>query len=654
MAKTQNSIISRVQTHKKQAKGMITPGLSASARTKQGDHLPAIFTRFGVGKAKEASSKMQILDHRRMGKMQAETSKAFSEAIPQKFQDIQSLLHLNPNISREETIWNEIEKTLPTQESAQYEEPPQPGEMRAGSVIQKFSMMPKEGQSIESFKKQTQSLPKPASKRQAKPQKPDIKPRAKLFSQVQEVSSSKPTMGTTEHPPEQPASATDTTLQRQVDTAPAPAKKEETSSLPKIAEKEITPPVSQSAKEKPKKLVASPKKTELPLKKTQAVPKPPLKKAVETTPTRKKESVPQAKNLPSKVTREKVDDTRQPAKAIPTPKKTLQPQAPIVQRKVDKSPIVKAPKIAEKTPKSDSTERRKAEKPLIVKERPTTKETQPLPEQVLKQKEKPAPKVPPQEKAEVLSALPKEEVQEQEAPPSMALHKKLQERRSLPKAIKALEPEKILPPKQPPLIKTSPPPMLSKEKYSRQTEIVKPTEEKTEPLLDFPSIAPPPAPQPPVSRFVEKASSAPTVQRQEIARPNLQKTAPALAQKPLEMALAKTPRIMQQPAEKQKQEELKLPTKEELQLRESQKKEELLPLKEGLRPKSDASKQGLTSNISFSNQKVLQRQPDDDTSDAQPLPEAAPQDLNQLAEDVLPFVKRILEIESERIPGNWR
>ena len=54
----------------------------------------------------------------------------------------------------------------------------------------------------------------------------------------------------------------------------------------------------------------------------------------------------------------------------------------------------------------------------------------------------------------------------------------------------------------------------------------------------------------------------------------------------------------------------------------------------------------------FTSSSVVQRQPDD-VADEAPLEEEIEElNLDQLAEDVFPLVKRILEIESERLSLN--
>jgi len=363
MASAKNPIINRIKGHTQQVKGMLTLGLRASSPDSKTGPLSALFTHFSVGKAKEASSKMRFLDHRKMGKVQTETSKAFSESIPEKFQNVQSLLHLNPNVSREDNIWQEIDKPLPSQGSTQYEEPLQPGEMRAGSVIQKFSILPKEGQSIESFRKQAQSLPKPSAKRRSVAPKPKVDSRSRLFSRVQEVSATKPIVDAApERPPEKPATAKENTIQRQMDTASSPPVQKPPTISDSLS-KEKTPPPPAIKQTAPATNTDAPK-AQPTAQKTEPAPQLSLKKVAQVKPpraTEKKETqpekdipalkaeplakeiqpAPQAKSVPQKA--EAATQESQPA-----PQAKIVAQKPLAEKKENIRPIAKAVRVLKK------------------------------------------------------------------------------------------------------------------------------------------------------------------------------------------------------------------------------------------------------------------------------------------------------------------
>ncbi len=704
MASAKNPIINRIKGHTRQVKGMLTPGLRASSSGVQAGRLSALFTHFSVGKAKEASPKMRILDHRKMGKMQAETSKAFSEAIPQKFQNVQSLLHLTPNVSREDNIWQEIDKTLPSQGSTQYEEPLQPGEMRAGSVIQKFSMFPKEGQSIESFKKQTQSLPKPKAKQRPVAQKPKVDSRSRLFSRVQEVSASQPPAEVTERSPEEPAPAKENKIQRQVDTAPAlptsqpptikqaspnvksdapkaqptaqkiepapelPLKKVAQAKPPKVAEKKET---------QPEKNIPAPKAGSL-AKETRPAPQAKSVPQKAVAVTQESEPAPQAKTVAQKTVPEKKESARPKAKVVNASKKPIQLKPAAVQRQVDTSSnstakaTLPAPKRQERplAPSSSKLQKNSVEgksdvsKPQERSLTPPSRKSQKEasveskldvpPVEFPQHQQEPAQETKallvPAEKAQAKTEASLEAPQKQAeiTPPEMPLRKKIQARRTAPKAIKALRPEKLISPKTPPLMEAPSRPLVSREKYSR-TE--KTAELAEEPALQSEPSTPSALPTEfaALERLYNTRPSAPKAPPSVPTQASAQQSTPPLSQMPIPMALAKPPRIMQpapQGAEKRAE---KLPS----QL-EQQPKEQMPPAsREPSITLPDSSRQGLTSSISVSGNKVVQRQPDETTSDDAPVEERAP-NLDQLAEDVLPLVKRILEIESERTPGNWR
>jgi len=197
MTAAHNPIIKRIKGHTGRIKGMLTPGLRKPSDKQRSGGLSSIFTGFGGGKLKLAAQKMRALDVGNLGKIQPKAHQNFAETIPQKFQEVQELIHLPPKFTRETSIWSKIDRPLPTQTGARFDLPPQPDELLQGSPIQKFSMFPQPGQSLGDFKQQARSIPKPKTKPKALP-KPRLDPSAQLFTSIQEIS--KPA----ESPPEIP------------------------------------------------------------------------------------------------------------------------------------------------------------------------------------------------------------------------------------------------------------------------------------------------------------------------------------------------------------------------------------------------------------------------------------------------------------------
>jgi hypothetical protein len=174
--------IDRIKDKGQQAKSLLSPWLRTSGTqgSEGGGQLP-LNERLQL-----AASKMRVLDDRKLGNAHPERMRTFGAEITKKLQSIQDLVHFSPKIERDPSIWSQMDRVYPASKGESPREPEQPGVMRAGTVIQKFSMTPKPGQSIESFKEQAAriSQPKPSA---ARPQKPALPSRARLYSRVQEI-----------------------------------------------------------------------------------------------------------------------------------------------------------------------------------------------------------------------------------------------------------------------------------------------------------------------------------------------------------------------------------------------------------------------------------------------------------------------------------
>jgi hypothetical protein len=694
MAAAKNPLAQRVKAHKKQAQGMLTPGLSAAVRTLPTRGLPAIFTHFSVGKAKEASTQMRILDHRRMGNVQTQTGKEFAQAIPQKFEQVQKLLHINPAVSREETIWNEMEKTLPSQGGARsYEEPVQPGEMRAGSVIEKFSVFPKAGQSIDSFKKQAATLPKPAATRRATTPKPGLDPKTRLFSSVQEVTSSQQPVQTEipQRPPQQPATVKKEPAQPKADTAPArpierppaatepdneailkdliaamdgkkaePAAEEKKPLEQPLAKKAISQrkPLAKPATSTPKAdaPVLESKEPAQPKAQAKAVPSAPSTQKA-AAPSAEKPTQPVAKRTAPATVQRKLDTpVAKPTAKATAAKQEAKPAAKSLAKPVEKPAITQAPPSQAKPP-ADILSAQPTRKP-----EPPAAPVQAASQQPVKEAPALSPKAesPVEEKTAHSAPPAKAEVVEAPQPPApseMPLHRKIQARREAPKAIKALRPETVRPAEIKPIITPPSQPMIAREKYQRsETTASVPAQEA-------------PLQQPPRSSVItpsDKTTASPTLPAGFDELSNAfaaqQKTTPTPpapmrdGRPALSMALAKLPRMAPPPVPQMMDENAQLPP----ELLQAQKrpapsqaeKQDSLPESEPMLPMPGSRR--LTSPISATSTKVVQRLPDDATSDTGASEQEPELNLDQLAEELLPYVKRILQVEAERTPGRLR
>jgi hypothetical protein len=176
-----DSLIDRIKEKRQQAKSLLSPWL----RTTDGEGSAGAGELPFTERKRIAALKMRVLDDRKLGNAHPENVRTFGAGISEKMQSIQDLVHFSPAIERDPSIWSQLDRVYPTANAEAPRTPEQPGVMRAGTVIQKFSMTPKPGQSIESFKEQASrfSQPKPPASRA---QKPALPSRARLFSRVQE------------------------------------------------------------------------------------------------------------------------------------------------------------------------------------------------------------------------------------------------------------------------------------------------------------------------------------------------------------------------------------------------------------------------------------------------------------------------------------
>jgi hypothetical protein len=176
-----DSLIDRIREKKQQAKSLLSPWL----RTTDGKGSAGAGELPFTERHRIAALKMRVLDDRKLGNAHPDHVRTFGAGISEKMQSIQDLVHFSPAIERDPSIWSQLDRVYPTANAEAPREPEQPGVMRAGTVIQKFSMTPKAGQSIESFKEQASrfSQSKPTATRS---QKPALPSRSRMFSRVQE------------------------------------------------------------------------------------------------------------------------------------------------------------------------------------------------------------------------------------------------------------------------------------------------------------------------------------------------------------------------------------------------------------------------------------------------------------------------------------
>ncbi len=194
---------------------MLAPGLKDSARQQRS--LAPVLDAWGGQKYANMARGMRFLSGERLGQFTPEKINLIGRDLPARFSDPASLLHVRPPTARENSIWSDVEKVLPAAgSSAEAQSPVEPGTLRQGSVIQRLQTFPKPGQSIESFKEQVQSravTTKPASAPAPRPRPKPGEP-VRRYSRIEEMTGKEPPA-----PAEPPALPPDT-IQRQLEPAP--------------------------------------------------------------------------------------------------------------------------------------------------------------------------------------------------------------------------------------------------------------------------------------------------------------------------------------------------------------------------------------------------------------------------------------------------
>lgn len=228
---TASKLVQHLHAHVSRTQRMLTPGLGSSTGAQASSRLSPVLAGFGGAKYKASLPAIKFLNKERLGNLRPDLINLLGRSLPARFANSRSLLRLRPAYATGGGLWPELERPLPLQPTASPAESTlEPGTLRQGSIIQKFQTMPKPGQSLESFKEQVgqQARPRPTSApEKPRPAKPG--PNTRLFSKVEEISGRKSEPAPEEQPtpPAQPPAPAADTLQPQRDvprseTAPAP------------------------------------------------------------------------------------------------------------------------------------------------------------------------------------------------------------------------------------------------------------------------------------------------------------------------------------------------------------------------------------------------------------------------------------------------
>jgi hypothetical protein len=243
-------LIQRLQLHQGKTRRMLTP----VKKDPTGQHHPftAGLNAWGTQKYSQIVENMRFLREERLGNFSPQKINRIGIEIPSKFADPVSLLHLKPANAQSNSIWSEVEQALPAGEPAAPDAKiprQETGVMRAGTVIQRMPTVPRPGQSIESFKEQIQARattkPKAPVRIPPRPNDPSIR----RYARIEEIPP-KPTVAYAEEssnsdsPPEMESAPNDTIHRQPEPSVDMPFIPEHSAPQPKTTPK----PLAQSPK----------------------------------------------------------------------------------------------------------------------------------------------------------------------------------------------------------------------------------------------------------------------------------------------------------------------------------------------------------------------------------------------------------------------
>ena len=575
----------------------------------------------------------------------------FARSVAQKFEDTKALVPYVSKITGEKTkTWGEVERVFSGTQSgsSRHEEPMQPGEMRSGTVIQKFDMFPKPGQPVESFKAQSaQSTSRTRTKETAPPKKA-VTPGQRLFSRVTEITPNRPYEPQSEAA-EEAEEPEKTSLQpvEQPDVQPV---------LPEPHRDDAEPELQPRAKP-----VQQARVGDVPENLLEAKPQKPSDSPVEMplyrTPGREEPVKPEKKEVKQEETSEK------PLMAVPK----AQPVAKPIDKKLPKAmPVRKESEQQENVHRALPVLAKPDRVPLQTRQSPVTsrvvQRSTDMPETSV-QKESTLPETGEEQKTasaqQIMPPMPEADVSmtrlqfeqpanEQETHSAitgveMPLRKVVQQRQQTSKSLvhstKVVQMKPVA--QQQPLVQQPQSPLISSQKYKMELNTSRfdvPGEEVSQSSVSALPLSFNLPRNLPASWQARTTSSQPTMPEQKKLS-NL--TAPEReAENRLSPSLMQNDLTRLQPSQMQSQ---------------LINQESFVMLNQKRQPQISTSSEMQRGTISANAQSnnVVQRV---GASPEQPESPASvpPTDLGKLADDVLPYVKRLMEIERERTRGSYR
>jgi len=592
-----NPIVERLKEQRKHLGSMLTTWphgrkLHPAEQSQQPDLLSKSRFRLTV-------QRNPVLDPQKSDIVHREKYVSLMKSVTQKYQAVKEMVPLALNSRFEEGSWGVLERIFPGRASAgKPEEPLQPGEMRSGTVIQKFNMFPKPGQSLDDFKRRVEPVREQPRHKDVTHKKTLVESGQRLFSKITEIPSNSPPLDLSAGQPEEAAEFFEPNLHQNEDHAlpeldpmemPAPL-------LPTELRSETLIPInSESDVSKPdfQELPSSLEKKDVPSKLPLAVPS----KSVESGISQKNIK-PEAEDA----------GVSEKAKPIIPPIRNQQPEALPVKKVIPpKAEIPKAIPTKREVPKALPSALNQERKPLPIRQNIlASKVVQRAPEHSDNPKPIPAempthfkPSMTYEQPADI---IPQAESESMEMPIRLVVDQRRQFARGI---FNSPMPIHTQAPAQTPLIRNPQRPLFSPQKYRYEAEV----KNYDQPI-------------PANEQILSSGTSL-----------------------PLDLAETFLPRVhSERILDSVYQTTEKTPKPQPAILRTDP------PVLQPFKPAAIAGKETpVRSTSGIAVQREIE-QPDEN-----PEMQVAPKtDYKKLAEDVYPFVKRLLEIENERSRGNLR
>ncbi len=610
---TSHLLATHLNQQQERISGMLTPG----ARTMPGrQSLSALFRSFGGLKFQLAARKMRSLDPAKLGSLQPAK---ILRPLFTPFEEAKGLLHLKPVEEEGTAPWSEVETVFPVAQG-ESEPAPREGELRQGSIIPRMPTFPKPGEDLQAFREKVERRPK-TSAPAVEPSKPHLSPNARLFSRVQEFQT-KTAAEDLATPP-----VSDDTL------APSPVP-EKARRQKDIEQKPPAEPSMQPVKEEiTVRRAAAPAVPAPPPAKVSSQQLPPRETPVPTQPETHQVQPPS--RLPEKRTVRPAKTPEKKTAPLPEAKPSALPR-----QKAKEAPLVRPLASKKKPPAEAATpapipEAPAPQKPSIVKPSRAAVPAPTEPEKDVPHLESAAPASMP----DLAGVNPPPVSPETGILPAFEapVRTSAEYRRQAPARVRSLDAEKLKP-QVGRLVQHQPQkPLIPPQKYHAASPAAIHRQPAESPAGELPHPAPIENPEKPSDSIVRPQAQLPKPEVTSL-RPS-----PSPAARPVPMALAYPPR----PAASKENAQV-VPT----------------PAGPPIGTSQQSSQAPATINRSPDAANVIQRKWPENEGGAAPSTgggggaapadsggagAAAGTDLAQLAEDVFPYVKRLIEIESDRL-----